>query len=399
MDRTVTDAYFAPAIASAKEAELRCEGFSRYLDSAFLQRLKGVSFLGVLDYVYELQAPSNRYVHTICVSHLALELSRRFELPRDLHRAFVIANILHDVGHAAFSHNSEPFLVEQLNLYHQGLLSAFLVHTNRFSPDGMPLARLLDAENDVVSEMVTNLILQSRRAIRPLEDLFHCPLNCDKIEGNHRTLCHLDKESILPENLLALLSVQEGEVFVNRSDIGIIVDFWRKERDVYWNDIYTSDVFSGEAMLTRALQNFFEGPSQAESFLFMTDDEAIEAMETCNASRDLVRDLKANRLFLSMNETCPEVLREFEPRLRKCRFDKFVRRKIEADIAEVLSTRTDQVISHFSRRKYFESQFGELHQMELYADDPHRLALEKVICAFQNSKRPGDFFDVFYSLA
>src|ERR1035441_9604887 len=112
MDNTLTDVYFSDSIARAKENDLREQGYGIYLDSAFLQRLKHVSFLGVLDWVYRLSRPSNRYVHTICVSHLALQLARRVELPEEMERAFVIAHILHDIGHAPFSHNSEPFLLE-----------------------------------------------------------------------------------------------------------------------------------------------------------------------------------------------------------------------------------------------------------------------------------------------
>ena len=143
--------YFSAEDVAQKEAELRAEALSIYIDSMFVQRLRGVSFLGVLDFVYQLNPISNRYDHTICVSHLALELSRQLRLSRELQRAFVIANILHDVGHAAFSHNSEPFLVEQLNLYHQGLLSAFFMQSNRFAANGVSLAQLIRSERDEVA--------------------------------------------------------------------------------------------------------------------------------------------------------------------------------------------------------------------------------------------------------
>ncbi len=396
MNREAPHTYFAPALAAAKEDELRDEGYSSYLESGFLQRLKGVSFLGVLDFVYELKYPSNRYVHTVCVSHLALELCRRLSLAPDLQRAFVIANILHDVGHAAFSHNSEPFLLEQLSLYHQGLLSAFFVQRNRFVADGVPLAHLLAKENDLVTQLVTDLVLQSRRAVQPLESLFECPLNCDKIEGNHRTLCHMDRDSIMPERLLELFAIQDGQAFVDQADVDLIVDFWRKERDVYWNDIYTSDVFSGEAMLSRALEAFFEGPGRAETFLFMTDNEAFEAMESCEGARDLAQGVKANRLFASARDTRPELLKEFGPRLKQYRPNKPVRREIEREIARKLGIAAERIISHFSRRKHFDSRFDELRQMELFTPT-RQIPLGRVVSAFQNSKRSGDFFDIFYS--
>ena len=396
MNKEHINPYFDTAHVIEKESELLREGYSVYLESVFLQRLKGVSFLGVLDFVYKLDNPSNRYVHTVCVANLALQLSRRLKLSPDMERAFVIANMLHDVGHAAFSHNSEPFLVEHLNLYHQGLLSAFFMHSNRFADNGTSLARLLGSENSFVAQTVTNLILQSRHAIQPLEMLFHSPLNCDKIEGNHRTLLHLGRNSIDPQRMLELFTVVEGRISLNVADINLVVEFWAKERDVYWEDIYTSAVFSAEAMLTRAMEIFFDGPEQAETFLFLTNDQALESIGSCEQARDLVQGVRTNKLFLSMRDTRPDVLEMFSLRLKEHRFDKAIRAEIEAEIAEILETSPDRVISHFSRRKHFDSRFGELQQMALFDADPDRIFLEIVVKAFLNSKKSGDFFDVFF---
>ena len=396
MDRTLIDKYFSSVAASAREERLREHGYARYLDSVFLQRLRGVSFLGVLDFVYELQRPSNRYDHTVCVSELALELSQRLQLSKPMERAFVIANLLHDVGHAAFSHNSEPFLLERLNLYHQGLLSAFFIRSNRFAPNGTSLSALVSAESSDVTEAVTGLILQSREATPLLQVLFDCPLNCDKIEGNHRTLSHLGRPSIGSERIMDLFELRNGDVFLDAQGIDLIVDFWTKERDVYWTDIYTSEVFAAEAMLTRALEVYFEGPGQAEAFLFMTDDEAIAAIEECEGASELVQRLRTNQLFSSLKDTHPDVFESFETRLKEHRFDNAIRGEIENEIADALGITSDQVISHFSRRKHFASNFADLKQLELFDVYPELMPIDRVVSAFKNSKRSGDFQDVFW---
>ena len=396
MASTLTHDYFSPALAATKESELREAGYGAYLDSVFLQRLKGVSFLGVLDFVYELEQPSSRYVHTVCAAHLALALAQRLMLSVDNQRAFVIANLLHDVGHAAFSHNSEPFLLERLNLYHQGLLSAFYVRSNRLARDGVSLADLVAKEGATVAQNIASLILQSRTAAAPLQTLFHSPLNCDKLEGNHRTLCHLGRESISPEAMLALFEVRNGDVFMRISGADLVVDFWSKERDLYWTDIYTSAVFAAEAMLTRSLELFFEGPSDAEAFLFMTDAEAFAAVEANPAAADLIRAVRANNLFVSLSDTRPEIVEQFEEPLRDHRFDRAIRREIEGEIASAIGTTRNRVISHFSRRKHFAANFDELWQMDLFDRFPDLMPLERVVNAVRNSKRPGDFFDVFW---
>lgn len=397
MDKTLADAYFSDSIALAKEDELRQEGYAIYLDSIFLQRLKRVSFLGVLDSVYELPRPSNRYVHTICVSHLALRLARRVRLPAEMERAFVIAHILHDIGHAPFSHNSEPFLLERLNLYHQGLLSAFFVQSNRFAPNGTSLAHLVASETNTVAEAVSNLILQSRRAAKPLQELFYSPLNCDKLEGNHRTLVHLGRDSICPDRIVELFRVHRDDVFIESSELDVVEEFWEKEKDVYWNDIYTTAVFAAEAMLTRALKLCFQESREAEAFLVMTDDEAYAALESSEQTRQLLHRIAKNQLYRSLRESHEAVFAAFEGDLREHRFDSAIREEIENQIATALGLRRGYVISHFSRRKYFGSQFSELRQRKLFDTVPELTPAETVASAFRNSKRSGDFCDVFWS--
>ncbi len=397
MDKTLTDAYFSDSIALAKEDDLRERGYAIYLDSIFLQRLKHVSFLGVLDWVYGLAKPSNRYVHTISVSHLALQLARRIKLPAEMERAFVIAHILHDIGHAPFSHNSEPFLLERLNLYHQGLLSAFFVQSNRFAPSGTSLAHLVASETNTVSEAVSNLILQSRRAAKPLQELFYSPLNCDKVEGNHRTLVHLGRDSICPDRIVELFRVHRGDVFIESSRFDLVEEFWEKEKDVYWKDIYTTAVFAAEAMLTRALKLCLQESHEAEAFLAMTDNEAYAALESSEQTRELVHRIANNQLYHSLRESHEAVFDAFEGELREHRFDSAIRPEIENQIANAIGIRRGCVISHFSRRKYFGSQFSELRQRKLFDPVPELTPVETVASAFRNNKRSGDFCDVFWS--
>jgi hypothetical protein len=89
----------------------------------------------------------------------------------------------------------------------------------------------------------------------------------------------------------------------------------------------------------------------------------------------------------------------YELRLREHRFDNAIRSEIEREIADALGTTGGRVISHFSRRKYFASSLGELRQKELFDTHPELIPLEKVVSAFKNSKRSGDFLDVFWSEA
>lgn len=388
--------YFDDSAASIKEEELRELGYGTYLDSPFLQRLKGVSFLGVLDYIIGDSRISSRYTHTIFVSYLALELSRKLKLSPDYARAFIIAHILHDIGHAAFSHNSEPFLLERMNLYHQGLLSAYLTRSNKFAPSGIPLNDLLSSESTIIADIVRSLILKSRKAPQPLDDLFNCPLNCDKIEGNHRTALHLQRGSVDPDQLLNVFEVCSGDVFILSNHIDLVMEFWDNERKLYWNDIYTSEVFSAEAMLTRCLDIFFRQGGRVEDFILMTDAEASAAISRNEGASCLLQQIKDKSLFMSMTVMRPDLIEGYGPELRKHRFDAARRTEIEQDIAGVLNVELGTIISHFSRRKHFELKLDGLKQSELFDVLPGLTPLQRVVDSFRNSKRSGDFFDIFW---
>jgi len=117
------------------------------LDTPQMQRLRRLKQVGVADLVYP-GANHTRFEHSIGTMHLASEMAESAGLPKHSETILRAAALLHDVGHGAFSHESETILSSRTGKTHEeigweriskgeiaGLLKA----------EGIPLPELKDA--------------------------------------------------------------------------------------------------------------------------------------------------------------------------------------------------------------------------------------------------------------
>ncbi|VVC02124.1 HD domain protein [uncultured archaeon] len=85
----------------------------RILDAAPMQRLRHVRQLGMAHLVYP-GAHHTRFEHSLGCLHLADQMADSVCLGEDDRRRLRLAAILHDVGHMAFSHDSESVTCKRL---------------------------------------------------------------------------------------------------------------------------------------------------------------------------------------------------------------------------------------------------------------------------------------------
>ncbi len=89
------------------------ENFLPVLDSLPVQRLRGISQLGMANLVYP-GANHSRFEHSMGVFHLAGLCARSLDLSGEHRKGLQAAALLHDIGHGPFSHLSEEmFEVER----------------------------------------------------------------------------------------------------------------------------------------------------------------------------------------------------------------------------------------------------------------------------------------------
>ena len=161
----------------------------RIIDSSPLRRLASISQLGMVAFVYP-GATHSRLEHSLGVYHNALKVLARFAEEDFIEareaEAFLLASLLHDVGHWPFCHPIEDMCLSNLG-EHESRLSDYIATTE--------LAELIDADwSCKASDIIALLDPQADQAYSPgMKFLASClsgPIDVDKLDYLQRDSLH-----------------------------------------------------------------------------------------------------------------------------------------------------------------------------------------------------------------
>ncbi|AEA47869.1 HD domain-containing protein [Archaeoglobus veneficus] len=91
------------------------------IDTPQLQRLRRINQIGFANLVYP-GANHTRFEHSIGVMHIAARLADKMTCDERSKMEVVAAALLHDIGHAPFSHSSEIIVKKYLRMEHEDVL-------------------------------------------------------------------------------------------------------------------------------------------------------------------------------------------------------------------------------------------------------------------------------------
>jgi HD superfamily phosphohydrolase len=172
------------------------------IDTAPFQRLRRIRQLGTAFLTFQ-GAESSRFTHSLGVLHLArgaLHQLERLDPSLAAQRpALYAAALLHDVGHAPFSHSGE----EMYGLRHE-------TWSGRLIREHPELRGLLDAQRPGLADEVADLLEHGRHPLGAVKALVSSQLDCDRLDylmrDSHSTgtrYGQLDLERILAALTLA----------------------------------------------------------------------------------------------------------------------------------------------------------------------------------------------------
>ena len=93
--------------------------YSEVIASPEFNRLKDISFLGILGYSSSAaENYSTRYEHSISIASKCLTYANKKSFPELDENYFVLAGLLHDIGHCSFSHSLEPVFINRFSVSH-----------------------------------------------------------------------------------------------------------------------------------------------------------------------------------------------------------------------------------------------------------------------------------------
>jgi HD superfamily phosphohydrolase len=228
------------------------------LDSAALRRLARISQLGLVAVVYPGAAHS-RFEHSLGVYRLALEfLSRLRHDPRfaaavgeDDAAAFVVAALVHDIGHWAFCHPLEDMGLAELPR-HESLVHGLLTRGE--------LAGILEQHWQIDPARVAGLVAGTATdtAGRLLHSLLSGPIDVDKMDYLARDSLHAGVpygRHFDQERLLSSLCLDEAGAALAISEKGrtaaelMVFARYVMFSEVYWHHA----VRAATAMLQRSV--------------------------------------------------------------------------------------------------------------------------------------------------
>jgi len=175
-----------------------------FVDSFFLQRLKGISHMGFTNFVYP-EARHSRFEHSLGVFWIIKKLMDSQDwkgLDNGDRKNLIYASLLHDIGHGPFSHSSE-YILECLGL--DDVLRMRLVKGEKSKPHERRAKQMISDEDfqliflkrntyhinealqvlganpEKVCEMITGITHQN-----PLTALINGPVDSDKLDYYQR---------------------------------------------------------------------------------------------------------------------------------------------------------------------------------------------------------------------
>ncbi len=255
------------------------------LDTPPIQRLRRIRQLGTASLVYP-SANHTRFEHSLGVFFLAEQALERLGIGGRRARTVRAAAMLHDVGHAPFSHTLEGYLEQHLGRYHDDVDHILAAES---------VAAAL-AEYDVDPDRVAALIAGEGR----LGQLVAGELDVDRMDYLVRDAHHtgVPYGTIDVERLLHELRFVDGELVLGPGNVQA-AESLLLARALMNPTVYNHHVARiSKAMLVRATDRLIEtGSVDANAVARMDEPELQVALRNCEPASALADRLANRRLY------------------------------------------------------------------------------------------------------
>lgn len=250
------------------------------LDTAEVQRLRGIKQLGLANIAFP-GANHSRFEHALGASYMAEKVSTALKLPKDERELLKVTALLHDVGHAPYSHTFEQLMLDVIGLDHMQITGKIL--EGKISVESSKKLRSLDVPKtcDVLkkwglSAREISFILLGRHKEEYLGDLLHSEVDVDQLDyllrDSHFTGVALGM--IDAERIINTLAVRQNKLCVLEKGIEAIEGLLTARSLMYSSVYYHHTVRTAEVMLANAVDLAIRGLSKREVIKLFTMNDA-----------------------------------------------------------------------------------------------------------------------------
>jgi HD superfamily phosphohydrolase len=236
--------------------------YSEVIESPEFQRLKDISFLGILGYVcLNRNSYSTRYEHSISVANKCLVYAKKKMLPKFEEIYFVLAGLLHDLGHCSFSHSLEPVFINKFSISHHDVTN----HLILYSPH---LMQIWNKHNINANKIIDTI---EGRANPRDNVITKMSTNFDAIDGIVRTESFFSNSNYTKHICDQVFNIICNEE--NWEKHAVLFDsFWESKDRIYNSYIYDEKSRIAESLF-QAL--FLKEPFLSKDHFLLTDSEML----------------------------------------------------------------------------------------------------------------------------
>lgn len=275
----------------------------KLIDSTLFQRLRRIRQLSGVQMVFH-GAEHSRFVHSLGV----YEIANRFLTVPDIKEAlsdrekglFLVAALLHDIGHGAYSHAFEI----TFHVNHEEI-GAKLITEN---PE---IRAILDAEDDQFALDVAK-ILRKEKKFPLIEQLISSQLDVDRLDYLERDAYYTGAAygHIDVDRLIRVLYIKHGKVVFKESGIHAIENYLIARYHMYWQVYYHPVARAYEVNLEKIYRRIHDLLNMG--FTFESNVEPLERiMKDANDLEAYVEidDFYINGLIASFLKSSDDILR------------------------------------------------------------------------------------------
>jgi len=313
----------------------------RILDTGPVQRLRRIRQLSGAEYVYPA-ATHTRFEHVLGTMYLAGVVSENLPVRLDEgeKKAVKVAALLHDVGHAPFSHLFEPLLQKYVGKTHEDMSTSIILNSE--------LSKVLQHEGldpNLVSRLCVGRFEDPKRAY--LDQIIRSSVDVDKMDFVLRDSYHTGAGygGVDIFRLIYTMDVLNGNLAVDVTALSTLESFILARLESFRTIYFHKTSRAAQLMLLKALEYAKDDLDitqlgSVDEYLALDDDVVWAALRRSAKSRTIVDDLDRRRLLKCAYEKTFFVKDEFLSSL----FTKdTVRVKMEEEIAHKAKVAVEDV--------------------------------------------------------
>ncbi len=383
------------------------------IDTKVVQRLRRISQTSTTKFVYP-GAEHSRFSHSLGVMHLAGKLAESVLFKEEFGDEFCLteriqsltdrgrssfpelkelsdnllsiakkvqtvrlAGLLHDVGHAPFSHTLEPILEEYLGLNHEEM-GIRILNENKELREVIQGSEIVEHLGIDIQDIID--VLKEKTEDKFLGEILSGTFDVDKIDYFVRDAYYagtIEYGYVDAERLIDTLAVHNGTLILDSSVIETIIEFWEARFHMFSAVYYHRAVRAIELVLYQMINRFLSAYKDLE------DEKRPKTLLNAFLNAKNIDDYLALDDYTTISELIRLKREGWDFRATFKFLDMYLQRKLLTCVAEVeLIGEKEGIYRGLTDERYLRNEMHEIADLagvpkeDIFSDIPGRVCIK-----------------------